>query len=214
MNLSPHFFRRLDESDDAIFYAQPRIIKHIDENASQAIAKFLTPILPTDQPILDLMSSAYSHFPFGFESTNVVGIGLNQAELEYNSMLGEFHLQDLNQKPILPFTDQTFAVVVITVSIQYLTKPILIFQEINRILKGEGLLIIFYSNRMFPTKAIAVWHQTDEAQKKDLITNYFQVGSSESGEFMPVHFLDITPETQIGTHTDPVYVAMAKKTSR
>ena len=164
--------------------------------------------------LLSFEISYENHQIFGFESTNVVGIGLNQAELEYNSMLGEFHLQDLNQKPILPFTDQTFAVVVITVSIQYLTKPILIFQEINRILKGEGLLIIFYSNRMFPTKAIAVWHQTDEAQKKDLITNYFQVGSSESGEFMPVHFLDITPETQIGTHTDPVYVAMAKKTSR
>ena len=67
---------------------------------------------------------------------------------------------------------------------------------------------------MFPTKAVAVWHQTDEAQKKALITNYFQAGFSESGEFMPAHFLDITPETQIGTYTDPVYVALAKKTNR
>ena len=28
---------------------------------------------------------------------------------------------------------------------------------------------------------------------------------------MPAQFLDITPSTQVGTYTDPVYVAMAKK---
>jgi len=52
-------FRRIDESNDAIFYAQPKIVKHIDENASQAISRFLSGILPTDQPVPDLMSSAY-----------------------------------------------------------------------------------------------------------------------------------------------------------
>ena len=45
------------------------------------------------------------------------------------------------------------------VSIQYLTQSVLDFQQINRILQPDRPLIIFYSNRMFPTKAIAVWHQ-------------------------------------------------------
>ena len=42
------------------------------------------------------------------------------------------------------------------VSIQYLTQSVLDFQQINRILQPDRPLIIFYSNRMFPTKAIAV----------------------------------------------------------
>ena len=118
MKLSPQFFRRLDESDDTLFYSQPRITKHVDENASQAITEFLRPILPQNELILDLMSSAYSHFPLTIEPKNVVGLGLNQTELEYNSMLGEFYVQNLNHNPVLPFVDQTFSVVVITVSIQ------------------------------------------------------------------------------------------------
>ena len=164
--------------------------------------------------ILDLMSSAYSHFPLTIEPKNVVGLGLNQTELEYNSMLGEFYVQNLNHNPVLPFVDQTFSVVVITVSIQYLIQPTLVFQQINRILKHNGLLVIFYSNRMFPTKAVAVWHQTNQDQKQDLIDKYFQVAENELGRFMPAQFLDITPSTQVDTYTDPVYVAMAKKIVR
>ena len=69
-------FRRIDESNDAIFYAQPRIVKHIDENASQAISKFLSGILSTDQPVLGLMSRAHSHFPADFEPADVIGLGM------------------------------------------------------------------------------------------------------------------------------------------
>ena len=114
-------FRRIDESNDAIFYVQPRIVKHIDENASRAISRFLAGILPTDQPVLDLMSSAYSHFPAGFELANVVGLGMNRTELAFNSMLGEFLVHDLSRNPVSPFADNTFGAVVIKVSIQYLT---------------------------------------------------------------------------------------------
>ena len=209
-------FRRIDESNDAIFYVQPRIVKHIDENASQAIARFLSGILPTDQPVLDLMSSAYSHFPADFESANVVGLGMNRTELAFNSMLGEFLVHDLNRNPVLPFADNTFGAVVITVSIQYLTQPVLVFQQINRILQPDRPLIIFYSNRMFPTKAVAIWHQATDRQKQDLIRLYFEQSETESSKFTPGQFQDITPvgistENRTDGYTDPVYVFMARK---
>ena len=41
---------------------------------------------------------------------------------------------------------------VLTVSIQYLTKPIEIFRDVNRILKPGGLFAVIFSNRMFPPK--------------------------------------------------------------
>ena len=202
-------FRRIDESNDAIFYAQPRIVKHIDENASQAISGFLSCILPTDQPVLDLMSSAYSHFPADFEPANVIGLGMNRTELAFNSMLGEFLVHDLNQNLVLPFADNIFGAVVITVSIQYLTQPVLVFQQINRILQPDCPLIIFYSNRMFPTKAIAVWHQATDKQKQDLLRLYFEQSETESSKFTPGQFLDITPVgfstgDRTDDYTDPV----------
>lgn len=42
----------------------------------------------------------------------------------------------------------------------YLTKPLEVFKEMHRCLKPGGLAIMSFSNRCFPTKAIAMWTQT------------------------------------------------------
>jgi hypothetical protein len=33
----PEFFRRIDESDDELFYSQPRLVVHIDEGAIKKV---------------------------------------------------------------------------------------------------------------------------------------------------------------------------------
>mgnify|MGYP001144347911 CR=1 FL=1 len=38
------------------------------------------------------------------------------------------------------------------VSVDYLTKPLEVFREVNRVLKPGGLAIMSFSNRCFPTK--------------------------------------------------------------
>ena len=102
------------------------------------------------------------------------------------------------------------------VSIQYLTQSVLDFQQINRILQPDRPLIIFYSNRMFPLKAIAVWHQAIDRKKQDLLRLYFEQSETESSKFTPGQFLDITPVGfsnggRTDGYTDPVYVFMARK---
>ena len=52
-----HFFRRVDETDDGLFYTQPRLVVHIDEFAIAAIRSYFDEVLPRHGAILDLMSS-------------------------------------------------------------------------------------------------------------------------------------------------------------
>lgn len=47
-------------------------------------------------------------------------------------------------------------------SVDYLTKPIEVFQEMHRCLKPGGVAIMSFSNRCFPTKGERKLHQTGQ----------------------------------------------------
>ena len=203
--LPTEYFARIDETDDVLFYVEPRIVTHIDDNAIVAIKAFFDQVLPKDAIILDLMSSAFSHLPNNFPVQRIVGLGMNELELQANPVLNEYVVHDLNANPILPFADAEFAAVVITVSVQYLTKPIEVFREVHRVLQPGRPLIVIFSNRMFPTKAIAVWRATSDAQHAELVEFYFH----QADGYEEVTVLDQTPKADV--YTDPVYVVIAYK---
>ena len=83
----PEFFQRMDESDDRLFYAEPRLVAHIDDRAIAAIRRYLSQTLPEGGVILDLMSSWLSHLPTDFHAARVVGLGLNDVEMRENAQL-------------------------------------------------------------------------------------------------------------------------------
>jgi hypothetical protein len=201
----PEHFARLDESPDPDFYDMPRKVVHIDDNAIAAVMQFFRDSLPSDGVILDLMSSWRSHWPPELAKQRLVGLGMNAEEMADNPDLDEFVVHDLNVNPQLPFEDATFDAVVVTVSIQYMTQPVKVFGEVNRILKPGGLFAVLFSNRMFPTKAVAIWRSLDDRQHVDLIGAYFQ----QAGNYTAVEAQDRTP--QAPGYTDPVYVVMARK---
>jgi SAM-dependent methyltransferase len=201
----PEHFARLDESPDPAFYDMPRKVVHIDDHAIAAIQRFFRDTLPTDGVILDLMSSWRSHWPGAMSKQQLVGLGMNAEEMSENPDLDEFVIHDLNADPQLPFEEATFDAVVVTVSIQYMTRPVDVFREVNRILKPSGLFAVIFSNRMFPTKAVAIWRSLNDRQHAELIAAYFQ----QAGNFTAVEAQDRTP--QVSDYTDPVYVVMARK---
>lgn len=198
-------FARLDESPDPEFYDMPRKVVHIDDNAIAAVKQFFRDTFPTGCTILDLMSSWRSHWPPAFHKTQLVGLGMNAEEMSENPDLDDFVLHDLNANPQLPFEDNLFDAVVVTVSIQYMTQPVEVFREVNRILKPDGLFAVIFSNRMFPTKAVAIWRSLDDQQHAELIAAYFQ----QAGNYTAIEAQNRTPEA-LG-YTDPVYVVMARK---
>ncbi len=201
----PEFFRRMDESDDRLFYTEPRLVVHIDDRAIAAIGRYFAETLPEDGVILDLMSSWRSHLPPDFHAVRVVGLGMNEVEMRENPQLDEYVLHDLNDEPRLPFDGAAFDAAVVTVSIQYMTRPVEVFADAHRILKDGASFHVIYSNRMFPTKAVAVWQSLDDRRRGQLIGSYF----SASGGWEDVVLYDISPNT--GAYSDPVYVVSARK---
>jgi len=201
----PEHFARLDESPDPDFYDMPRKVVHIDDNAIAAVQQLFRDILPIDGVILDLMSSWRSHWPPALSKQQLVGLGMNAEEMSENPDLDDFVIHDLNANPQLPFEEATFDAVVVTVSIQYMTQPVDVFREVNRILKPSGVFAVIFSNRMFPTKAVAIWRSLNDRQHAELIAAYFQ----QAGNFTAIEAQDRTP--QASGYTDPVYVVMARK---
>ena len=207
LELLPEHFRRVDETDDAVFYSQPRIVKHIDEPACTALTKYFRKMLPPNGEILDLMSSCVSHLPEDIGYKKVVGLGMNQIELDANSRLSSYLVHNLAVNPKLPFENNSFDACTLTVSVQYVVHPISVFQEIGRVLKPNRPCIVSFSNRCFPTKAVSIWHQLSDMGHAQLVAHYFD----GSGVFGPPETADISPNRG---KTDPLIVVCAKSENK
>ena len=174
MNFPTSAFARFDETSDENFYAAPRLVTHIDDNAIAAVTQVYRELFPPGGAVLDLMSSWVSHLPPEVEYRRVVGLGMNDAELRANPRLNETVVQNLNENPQLPFEDAIFAAAAICVSVQYLKKPLEVFREIARVLAPSAPLVVTFSNRCFPTKAVGIWSALDDAGHAQLVKSYFQ----------------------------------------
>jgi SAM-dependent methyltransferase len=197
--LQPEFFRRLDDSDDELFYLTPRLVVHIDDAAIRTVGEIYLSRLPRGGAILDLMSSWRSHLPPELMPARVVGLGLNRSEMEDNPALTEIVTHNLNRAPQLPFEDASFDGAVLTVSVQYLIHPLEVFAEVGRVLKSGAPFIVTFSNRMFPTKAVAIWANASEQQRVDLVGYYF----THSAAFERIELVD-----RSSGETDPLWAVL------
>ena len=198
-------FRRYDEAPDEGFYRTPRLVTHIDDRAIATVTQLYREFFPKGGEILDLMSSWVSHLPPELEYHRVVGLGMNEAELRRNERLDAYIVQNLNTNPELPFGEAEFDGVGICVSIDYLTRPVEVLREVGRVLKVGAPLIITFSNRCFPSKAVAVWHQLDDRGHMRLVETYLE----EADNFRNVRGLDRSPRRVFG---DPLYAVVAEST--
>ena len=197
-------FTKEDSNDDRLFYANPRLVKHIDENACQVLKNYYDQLLKDGDAVLDLMSSWVSHLPDHKHYSRVSGHGMNQIELQNNTQLTDFHIQNLNTEQQLPYGDEEFDLCAIAVSVQYLTSPVKVFKEIYRVLKPNGTCCVSFSNRMFPTKAILAWRMFGGEDHCRLVSWYFE----KTGEFREIQSAQLVREN---SNFDPLYVVTAKK---
>jgi SAM-dependent methyltransferase len=208
-------FAREDESQDSAFYGTPRLVVHIDEGAIAAVRDVYARWIPPAARILDLMSSWRSHLPDAVmaHKREVVGHGMNAAELQANPQLDRRVVQDLNRDASLPFDDAYFDAVLCAVSVQYLTAPVAVFREVARVLAPGRPFVVTFSNRMFPTKAVALWRALDDEGHIALVQRYF----AESGAFdPPVVERHVRPNPRgwrewFSAH-DPLYAVIGRKT--
>ena len=200
----PSSFKRKDESDDALFYQLPRLLIHVDEHASRALAEYFGELLPGNGNLLDLMSAYRSHLPAGINYTSVTGLGMNEEELSNNKELTGHLVHDLNKSPKMPFEKGQFDACILSFSFQYLTKPVEVLADVARVLKPGCTCHIAYSNRLFPTKAVFLWQVATDPQKGE----YISVCLGETGLFDAPETVQLVAP---GEKYDPLYVLRAMR---
>jgi hypothetical protein len=194
-------FAKEDDEDDALFYAAPRLVTHIDDAAIAALTNFYRIHLPPGGVVLDLMSSWVSHLPAEAPYGEVIGHGMNAEELAANPRLNRWFVQDLNREPGLPLEDRSVDAAMICVAVQYLQRPIEVLTQVRRVLSAGAPLIVSFSNRCFPTKAMAIWLALGEAQHARLVALYLDRAGFHD---LSVHRL------ADGHHSDPLTAVLGR----
>jgi SAM-dependent methyltransferase len=192
----------LEIRPDAFAGSELMRARQIDAAAIAAVTELYREILPPGGAILDLMSGWVSHFPPEIPYSRVVGVGLNSRELAENPFLDEWHVQDLNCDPRLPFATAEFDGAAICVAIQHLTRPCEVICEAGRVLKPGAPLIVTFSNRCVPTPAIGCWCLLDDAGHLCLIAHHFV----QAGNWCDIRCLDRTPPGG----GDPLYAVIGR----
>ena len=159
-------------------------------------------MLPAGGDLLDLMSSWRSHLPAGAPAGEVVGLGLNAEEMAENPQLTKSVVHDVNREPRLPFGDEAFDGAMCAVSIQYVIHPVRLLREVRRVLRLGAPFVVSFSNRCFPTKAIALWLGTSDVQHLTLVRAYFEA----AGGWTDAREEDRSP----GAGGDPLYAVWAR----
>ncbi len=171
----------LEAGNDSVFYSNPRFVTHIDDNAIINTRKYYDEVLPRQGRILDFCSSWVSHYPPDVEkavasgSLQILGIGMNEAELSRNPILTHWSVQDLNQDPEvkLPGSPEgQLDTSTCVVSIDYLTRPVDVLYSIRQQTIDGGRVHLVISNRCFPTKVVSRWLRIDEEDRLNMVGDY------------------------------------------
>ncbi|MGD8701912.1 MAG: methyltransferase domain-containing protein, partial [Desulfosarcina sp.] len=210
------FYRR-DRQPDSQFYESPRLVHHIDQTARDMVSDIYRRFVKEGMQVLDLMSSWVSHLPRNVSPARVSGLGLNRTELEQNPILSDIQVQDLNENPRLPYKAATFDVAICTVSVEYLTDPLEVFEDVARVLKPGGIFVVTFSNRWFPPKVVRVWEHIHEFERIGLVAEYF-LRSGAFGE-MGTYSMRGLPRPRADKYagelpfSDPVYAVWGRKST-
>ncbi|WP_319469204.1 methyltransferase domain-containing protein [uncultured Pseudodesulfovibrio sp.] len=199
-------FLREDETGDADFYENARLVAHLDRQAQQNVRNVYSGVLENGMDVLDLMSSHISHLPSELTFDSVTGLGLNQTELDANPALTDTVLHNLNEKPTLPFDDESFDAIICTSSVEYLTRPFEVFEEAARVLRPGGVFALTFSTRWFEPKVIRIWPELHEFERMGLVSQFFV----RSDKFDDLHTLSERGWPRLPDDEDRYYPELAE----
>jgi SAM-dependent methyltransferase len=127
------------------------------------------------------MAGSVSHLPDEFKPGSITGLGLSKKEMAKNAILEKSIVHDLNRNPRLPFEANTFDSVICTTSVEYLTKPFEVFEDVARVLRPSGLFVLTFSDHWFEPKVIRIWSELHQFERLGLVSQYF-VRSEKFGD--------------------------------
>ena len=194
--------KKIDESDDSIFYSQPRFVYHLDSNFRKNLTKVYASEIDEDSVVLDLMSSWDSYLPSKNKYKRIIGHGLNEEELKRNKSFEEYWVQNFNFDQKIPLEEKSIDYCLMVAAWQYLQYPEFLVKEISRILSPKGKFLISFSNRAFWHKSPNIWVNSNEEERityvrKVLISNGFKepkiIRKFTNQNFSLVPFMKVDP---------------------
>jgi SAM-dependent methyltransferase len=202
---------KLDRSDDALFYAEPRFVQHLDASFRTRLTSLYRERIPPCAVVLDLMSSWVSHLPDGIAYQEVIGHGLNAEELKANPRLDHHWVQNLNVDQRLPLADDSVDVALIVAGWQYLQQPEAVAAELLRVVRPRGEVIVAFSNRMFFQKAPQVWTDGGDRDHLAYVAQVLTAQGWDRPELLAEKTAAPSPFGWLGGKGDPFLAVIAAK---
>lgn len=202
---------RLDEQDDALFYAQPRFVQHLDGAFRRRLTDLYRQRLVPGSVVLDLMSSWVSHLPPDVRYREVIGHGLNASELQANPRLNRHWVQNLNRDQVLPLADASLDAALVVAGWQYLQWPEAVATEMLRVVRPGGQLLIAFSNRMFLQKAPQAWADGSDQEHLQIVAEVLIAQGWPMPEMIAESTRAEGPLGWIGGHGDPFFAVIARR---
>lgn len=202
---------KLDRSDDALFYSEPRFVHHLDAGFRERLTRLYRDRIPPCAVVLDLMSSWVSHLPEGVEYQEVVGHGLNSEELAANPRLDRHWIQDFNRDQHLPLSDASVDVSMMVAGWQYLQEPEAIAAELFRITRPKGSVIVAFSNRMFFSKAPQIWTDAGDREHLTYVATVLMAQGWPKPEILAEQTRSEGVMGLFGANGDPFFAVIAQK---
>jgi SAM-dependent methyltransferase len=168
-----------ERPERAIFDAhrgRPAILPH-ERQVAQHIIETL--IVEPQPEILDLLTGEETLVPESMEPSRLVGLGPSEDALSRNPRLTERVVHQVNQEDRLPFDGESFDAVISSFVIPYVQDAAGLFDEVARVLKPGGLLMVLWGERFDDDLAIRYWKAADDDERMLLVEETI----SQSGEF-------------------------------
>ena len=203
--------QKLDARDDALFYAEPRFVQHLDAAFRSRLTALYRERIPRGAVLLDLMGSWVSHLPDDVEYAEVIGHGLNERELQANPRLSRHWVQNLNTDQRLPLADAAVDGALVVAGWQYLQHPEAIASELLRVVRPGGQLIVAFSNRMFAQKAPRIWLEGSDRDRLTSVARVLMAQGWPRPELVAEATRDAGPLGWFGGQGDPFFAVIATR---
>ena len=96
------------------------------------------------------------------------------------------------------FGDGAFDAACLCVSVQYLQRPVDVFREVGRVLRAGAPFVVSFSNRCFPTKAVAIWQSISGPDQQRLVAAYMRAAG----------FTNVVDHASTSREGDPLWIVI------
>lgn len=173
-----------------------QVTTNMDEEAEDALRNHYSFYLRDGMSVLEFGAAEKSYLPDNLKLARLVGVGLNQELMNTNSALTDSFVADLDKieddlgvdsDELRNLGENTFDVILIANTIEFLTHPREVFKSAWRLLKPGGVMMVSFSAKdamkeKFGDAQTKMWRGYNDDQHMWMAGSFFQFSAGEGWE--------------------------------